>query len=427
MKRPILLLSLIASLSVQAQSFSWIAQESGTSQLLIDVFFLDDQEGWVVGNGGTILHTSDGGLTWEPQTSGTNQVLRAVQFLSSSKGWAAGGQMMKTLLRTTDGGMTWIPSADGINTNQVRDIVFTSADHGWAITPDSIYVTDDAGMTWIVENYDVDLGANLSHRAITATSDTSAYIATRFDHTAAPPAAVLDNQTSLAQKWSADEGSDFVTEDQLRVICFSNERTGFAGGEKGVIYKMAGDGVVYNGPWLNNFDSGSNDLIRGITFPDAATGSFCTSTVLDTVTYALIYFTADTGGTWSVPDSIMGMDIRGLHAPDTETAWAVGSTGQIYKGARIQTTVNTVAQVSGINVFPSPFSNALTFVPELGQRIVRAFELLDATGKRILRTPLNSSTAIRIDGLEPLGSGIYFVRTLDEAGRTIGTQRVVKQ
>jgi hypothetical protein len=42
---------------------SWIEQESGTDSCLNGVFFVDDLTGWVVGDGGTILHTTNGDLT----------------------------------------------------------------------------------------------------------------------------------------------------------------------------------------------------------------------------------------------------------------------------------------------------------------------------------------------------------------------------
>ncbi|SEQ57456.1 KAP family P-loop domain-containing protein, partial [Solimonas aquatica] len=40
-------------------------QASGTSATLTSVHFVDDQHGWAVGNGGTILATADGGLSWK--------------------------------------------------------------------------------------------------------------------------------------------------------------------------------------------------------------------------------------------------------------------------------------------------------------------------------------------------------------------------
>ena len=32
--------------------------------IFYDVFFTDNKAGWIVGYGGTILHTTDGGIKW---------------------------------------------------------------------------------------------------------------------------------------------------------------------------------------------------------------------------------------------------------------------------------------------------------------------------------------------------------------------------
>ena len=40
---------------------TWVNQETGTEDVLEDIFFLDDKHGWAVGENGLILHTSNGG------------------------------------------------------------------------------------------------------------------------------------------------------------------------------------------------------------------------------------------------------------------------------------------------------------------------------------------------------------------------------
>lgn len=57
---------------------SWATQTSGVTQTLRALHFLDTQRGWVVGDGGTILSTTDGGATWKKESSGTTENLNAV-------------------------------------------------------------------------------------------------------------------------------------------------------------------------------------------------------------------------------------------------------------------------------------------------------------------------------------------------------------
>jgi photosystem II stability/assembly factor-like uncharacterized protein len=51
-----------ATLRTDDGGVTWQAQASSTQFRLNDVFFVDAMRGWAVGNGGTILHTSRGGL-----------------------------------------------------------------------------------------------------------------------------------------------------------------------------------------------------------------------------------------------------------------------------------------------------------------------------------------------------------------------------
>ena len=77
--------------------------------------FTDANNGWAVGDGGTILKTIDGGATWAPQTSGTpTQVLTGVHFTDANNGWAVGSG--GTILNTNDGGATWAPQTSGTPT-----------------------------------------------------------------------------------------------------------------------------------------------------------------------------------------------------------------------------------------------------------------------------------------------------------------------
>ena len=56
-----------------------------------DVWFVDPQHGWAVGDFGVILCTDDGGQHWSPQVSGVTCTLSSVCFVDACSGWAAGG------------------------------------------------------------------------------------------------------------------------------------------------------------------------------------------------------------------------------------------------------------------------------------------------------------------------------------------------
>ena len=50
-----------------------------------DVYFLDEKNGWIIGDKGTIIHTTDGGKNWETQNSRTDVRLNRMQFTDEEK------------------------------------------------------------------------------------------------------------------------------------------------------------------------------------------------------------------------------------------------------------------------------------------------------------------------------------------------------
>lgn len=72
---------------------------------MMDIFFLNQNLGWAVGNYGHILKTTDGGETWNHQNSGVTQELNDVEFIDENIGWAVG--MNGVVLHSTNGGTTW--------------------------------------------------------------------------------------------------------------------------------------------------------------------------------------------------------------------------------------------------------------------------------------------------------------------------------
>jgi len=133
---------------------SWVAQSSGTNADLYSVYFVDLNIGWTVGSGGgTILKTTNGGTSWSSQGSQNYDPLYSVFFINSSIGWIAGED--NTILKTTNGGTNWI-FQQGTFPKSVRSIYFTDENNGCAAGIDYdgnnyfgvIIKTTDGGESW---------------------------------------------------------------------------------------------------------------------------------------------------------------------------------------------------------------------------------------------------------------------------------------
>jgi photosystem II stability/assembly factor-like uncharacterized protein len=87
---------------------TWVTLFQSTDQRysdLKDIYFIDNQNGWAVGNY-IALYTADGGLSWnEGNVDLYSYPLYSVCFIDKETGYAAGGTNI--ILKTTDGGKNW--------------------------------------------------------------------------------------------------------------------------------------------------------------------------------------------------------------------------------------------------------------------------------------------------------------------------------
>lgn len=120
------------------------------------VAFADATHGWIVGEGGVILATTNGGDTWTQQPSGTTRKLTKICMLDAQRGWITGGWQDGSsylVLRTTNGGATWQNQSFGSGCYSNEDVFFTDANNGWIVGQDSginphIHRTTNGGTTW---------------------------------------------------------------------------------------------------------------------------------------------------------------------------------------------------------------------------------------------------------------------------------------
>ena len=71
---------------------------------LYSVCFTNSVTGYAVGDAGTILKTTDGGLNWTIFNMGPGYSLTSVCFTDENTGYAAGSG---TILKTDDAGASW--------------------------------------------------------------------------------------------------------------------------------------------------------------------------------------------------------------------------------------------------------------------------------------------------------------------------------
>jgi photosystem II stability/assembly factor-like uncharacterized protein len=77
----------------------WTRQKNPTGKALYSVFFLNENEGWISGDYGVILHSTDGGANWTIQLNSATDCLADIFFTSPTNGYAVG--YLNTILHYT--------------------------------------------------------------------------------------------------------------------------------------------------------------------------------------------------------------------------------------------------------------------------------------------------------------------------------------
>jgi len=141
---------------------TWTRQRTASLAWLHAVFFIDQNRGWAVGSRGTLLSTTDGGKSWQAKSHPTEDVIRDINFADDQNGWIvcernvyelqSNDEARAYLMKTADGGEHWqrvnLRGAD-VDARIMRAI-FRPGGRGWAFGEGgAIYSTHDSGESWI--------------------------------------------------------------------------------------------------------------------------------------------------------------------------------------------------------------------------------------------------------------------------------------
>lgn len=129
---------------------NWTTIRTGFKTDLHSVYFVDAQYGWVVGDSGTILFSSDGGKTFSHQISPTEYDLVKVAFFDRKKGIILGKKLYRKngiILNTVDGGLTWKTVNEDVD--QMNDMVLFPNGEVLAVgLRGNIAYSNSSGRTW---------------------------------------------------------------------------------------------------------------------------------------------------------------------------------------------------------------------------------------------------------------------------------------
>jgi photosystem II stability/assembly factor-like uncharacterized protein len=377
MKNILILFVLVNCFNVSAQ---WMTLNSGTTEWLQGVDFPNLNTGFVVGYNGTILQTTDAGLSWNGLNSGTSNNLFSVFFINATTGWVCGANGM--ILKTTDAGTIWIPQNSSTGAT-LHEVFFLDANNGY-ITGDSgiCLKTIDGGSTW------TPLTLNTSNARVSLffnSIDTGYVVGVGLSD------AVMKT-TDGGNSWTHLIPNSPV---EFSSVYFSND-TGYAVTSNDMVIYATADGGSNWFAWSNTLQGG----LFSIKFPSAQVGY----TVGGFPNNSLIMHTSNAGVTWTQQTSSVPDPLFDVFFIDNNTGYAVGMNGAIIKttnGTAVDITAPESLQEASI--YPNPFQHQATLsMPASGTFEVRLYDL---SGREI-RTYSKVKNSLQIMQNE-LSSGIY--------------------
>jgi photosystem II stability/assembly factor-like uncharacterized protein len=138
-------------LALQNDQKTWKKSVLPVRYLMLDGEFTDNSRGVLVGGGGTILFTEDGGSSWnqaklddDPKTK-----LASVFFVDQKTGWSVGRE--GKIYFTNNGGRLWRAQTSNVVEN-LSDVFFVNPHEGFVVGDDGMILhTMTAGKVWKIK------------------------------------------------------------------------------------------------------------------------------------------------------------------------------------------------------------------------------------------------------------------------------------
>jgi len=383
----------------------WTSQESGTSNNLNRVQFIDLDNGYAVGDAGIVLKTTNGGSDWTSVSIETDFPIRDLSFVDGSTGWVVTGDpdnssTSGSVWFTSDGGTSW--TEQSLGTTQARlGVSFVSSEDGWACGanngPWDIRATTDGGASWHSQSgsgfgwtYDID--------CISSSTGWSVGVV------------YFPSSSGFVMKTS-DGGANWTqlntgTVPFLYGIDFVDSDNGYAVGDAGAVLATTDGGTGWN-----ELDSGVSTNLTDLSFISASAGWICGE-------QGTVLATDDGGSNWSDLPTGLNLTLNGINFIDSLTGWVVGESGTILKYNPDQTgindsDINAPVALAILGSYPNPFNNSTMIGLSLERAAEVSLEIYDLTGRKVetlYAGELNAGEHEINWNAEKVSSGVYFAR-----------------
>lgn len=400
----------LSTVSASAQDY-WLSSYSPNNINLKKAAFVDSITGWVCGDSGLIMKTTNGGQNWITQNTKTKAFLHDIFFLNKRLGWALGWNIFNPqppygtyMLKTTNGGIDWDTSFFQMENVFLRKTYFQDSLYGFlGGSFKNILRTTNGGLNWLDVEIDSLVVMNFPVQNFSFYNNDYGYAVGGVMDIAG----VIWRTTNRGQRWtpylvSPEPNIDMMFFDSLNILGFGGD---FEYGASVVKTTNSGENWVYES--LELF--GLPTVLTFRTLTDGWGSLGYTQTFI---------FTQNSGRSFveiNTPDSAV---INDIVFPGIRHGYAVGEYGKILRFNATTVGMETEIQSNpkGFELrqnYPNPFNPYTTISYEIAGNSYVVLKVFDISGKEI-RTLQNGQQNqgkynIKFNSSN-LPSGVYFYK-----------------
>lgn len=320
---------------------------TGVTTKLYAIDYVDADTVYAVGASGTIIKTTDGGATWVSLSSPITNSIYALEVVSADNIYigTASSSAVQYLSRSTDYGATWVDVTPTGFTKTIWGISFVDADHGWFASQDGgkIYYTTDGGATW---------NSTVSNGLIVPNFVYFESLTTGF---------ITNNNNGDIYK-TTDGGLSWTGVASGPEPMYGLTKFGsvyYAAGKYGALYKStdAGDS------WTSLVPTITTETLRQIRFKTGTFGLAAGGSTTTADNLGFLLKTTDGGATWNDVGYNFTLQVYSFAMPTMETWYAGTGNNKLFKttdaGATFTQQTNPISSTSA-DFYDMGFADELT-------------------------------------------------------------------